>query len=103
MGRNNRGGQVAVAAAAINITDALSLTGNLHFSKITVKLAAGAGNSAYSGNSDVTAVPANAHLEFAAGNSYTWGGDGLGHYSTDDIYLIGTVAAADIWFIQLEE
>ena len=103
MARANRGGQVAVAAAAVNITDALSLTGNLHFSKITIKNASGAANSAYVGNSNVTNVPANAHLELAAGESYTFGGDGKGYYSSDDIYLVGTVNAANIWFIQLEE
>ena len=103
MARANRGGQVAVAASAINITDALSLTGNLHFSKITIKNADGAANAAYSGNSDVTNVPANAHQQLSAGQSYTIGGDGRGYFSSDDIYLVGTVNAANIWFIQLEE
>lgn len=103
MARANRGGQVAAAAAAINITDALSLTGNKHFCKITVKNAEAAANAGYHGNSDVTNVPANAHGELSAGQSYTWGGDGKGYYSSDDIYLVGTVNAANIWFIQLEE
>ena len=103
MARANKGGQVAHAAAAVNITDALSLTGNLHFTKITVKNAAGAANAGYSGNSNVANTPANAHMELSAGESYTWGGDGKGYYSSDDIYLVGTVNAANIWFIQLEE
>jgi hypothetical protein len=103
MARANKGGQVAVAATAINITDALTLTGNLHFSKITIKNADGAVNTAYSGNSNVTNVPANAHQELAAGSSYTYGGDGRGFFSANDIYLVGTVNAANIWFITLEE
>jgi hypothetical protein len=103
MARANKGGQIAAAATAVNITDALSLTGNLHFSKITIKNASGAANNGYVGNSNVTNVPANAHLELSAGESYTYGGDGRGYYSTEDIYLVGTVNAANIWFIQLEE
>jgi hypothetical protein len=103
MARGNRGGQYLITATATNITDALSLTGNLHFAKITIKNADGAGNTLYIGNSNVTAVPANAHLELAAGKAYTFGGDGLGLYSSSDIYLIGTADAANIAFIQLEE
>ena len=103
MARAFKGDQVAAAATAINITDALSLTGNLHFSKITVKNAEGAANSGYAGKSNVANTPANAPIELAANQSYTWGGDGRGYFSTDDIYLVGTVNAANIWFICLEE
>ena len=103
MARANRGGQYPLTASAVSLTTALSLTGNLHFSKITIKNAEAAANTMYIGNSDVTAVPANAHLELALKQSYTYGGDGQGYYSSDDIYLIGTVNAANIAFIQLEE
>lgn len=103
MARANKGGQVAVAASAVSITSALSLTGNLHFVKITVKNASAAVNPGYHGNSNVTNVPANAHGELSPDQAYTWGGDGSGYYSTNDIYLVGTVNAANIWFIQLEE
>jgi len=103
MARAFKGGQVAVAATATQVTSALSLTGNTHFSKITIKNATGATASGYVGGSDVTNVPANAHLQLAAGESYTFGGDGRGYYNTDDIYLVGTVNAANIWYITLEE
>lgn len=103
MARAIKGGQAAAVTTAENITDALSLTGNKHFSKIVVKNAEGAANSGYIGNSNVTNVPANAHMELPADASYTFGGDGQGHYNADDIYLVGTVDAANIWFISLEE
>jgi hypothetical protein len=103
MARNNRGGQYVMTTTATSITDALSLTGNLHFARITIKNKTGAANPIYTGNSDVTNVPANAHLELDAGAAYTFGSCGNGYYSTDDIYLVGTVNAANIAIIQLEE
>lgn len=104
MARAIKGGQYAVTATATSITDALSLTGNRFFTKIVVKNAEGAANSLYLGNSNVTNVPANAHVELGQGVSFTFGGDaGQGYYDTDSIYLVGTANAANIAFISLEE
>ena len=102
MARGNRGGQYALTATAASLTDALSLTGNLHFSKITIKNANGAANAFFHGNSDVT-VTTNAHGELVANQGYTFGGDGHGYYNASDIFLIGTANAANIAYIQLEE
>ncbi len=103
MARANRGGQYALTATAASITSALSLTGNVHFAKITIKNAKGAGNNAFTGNTDVTNSPTNAHIELDANQAYTYGGDGRGYYSASEIFLVGTVDAANIVFIQLEE
>ncbi len=103
MARRNRGGQYSLTASAVSVTAALSLTGNDHFAKITIKNANGAANPVFFGGSDVTNVPANAHGELIANQSYTFGGDGRGFYKADEVFVVGTVNAANIVFIQLEE
>lgn len=102
MARNvSRGGEAAHAAAE-TIVDALSLTGNTHFARITVKNISTAANAGYFGASDVT-TSANRHGELVAGESKTWGDDGRGYVDAADIYLVGTVNAANVWLIDLEE
>jgi hypothetical protein len=104
MARNPRGGQYTLTATAATLTDALSLTGNLHFAKITIKNATGAANAAFIGNStSLDNTPTAALMELAADQAYTFGGDGRGYYSSDEIYVVGTVNAANILFITLEE
>lgn len=93
------GGQFAVAATATKLTTALSLTERRYAKRLTVKNAAGAANTLYIGGSDVTNVPANAHIELAPGQSYDfYSGEGW-LVSTEDIYTVGTVNAANIVFV----
>lgn len=101
------GGQYAVTATATNLTTALGLTGgNLpsggsHCAEITVKNAAGALNKAYLGKSTVTNVPANAHVELSADQGFTFMPTVSGRPNTDEIFVVGTVNAANIVFIEL--
>jgi hypothetical protein len=95
------GGQYSLTASAAKLSTILSITdpSETFCKALTIKNAKGAANSMYIGGSDVTNAPANAHVELAAGESYTfYSGEGW-LISTDDIYLVGTVNAANIAFI----
>lgn len=93
------GGQAAIAASAQNLTTLLGLSAKAYAQRITVKNAAGAGAIVYLGNSDVTNVPANAHIELSAGQSYDFYSSQGWQANTDEIYAVGTVGAANIVFI----
>ena len=75
------GGQYVVTATAVNVTDAFSLDDppghNKYLKRLSIKNADDATAAVYIGNSDVTNVPANAHIELGAGQSYDfYSGDG---------------------------
>lgn len=101
------GGQYTITASAVNLTTALGLTkgdlpsGGYHCSEITVKNANGAANTLFAGGSNVTNVPANAHVQLAAGQSFTWLPSVSARPTTDEIYLVGTANAANIAFIEI--
>lgn len=95
------GGQYALTASAVNVSTILSLTepADKTLKALTIKNAKGAANNLYIGHSNVTNVPENAHIELGAGESYTfYSGEGW-LISTEEIYLVGTVNAANIAFI----
>lgn len=103
----SKGGQYTITASAVNITTALGLTGGdlpsggYHCAEITVKNADGAVNKLYCGGSNVTNVPANAHVELGAGAGFTWLPTVSARPTTDEIYLVGTANAANIAFIEI--
>jgi hypothetical protein len=93
------GGQYSLTASAAKLTTILGLSEPEYLKALTIKNAKDAANKMYIGHANVTNVPANAHVELAPGESITfYSGEGW-LVSTDEIYLVGTVAAANIAFI----
>lgn len=96
------GGQWPIAAAAANLTTILSLPQGIDCVQIAIRNATGAANALYVGGSDVTNAPLNAHYQVAAGTTEYLSAQGSGFLlNTDDIYLVGTVNAANIAFVNL--
>lgn len=103
------GGQWTITGTATNITSALGLTGGdmksggRHCNQVIIRNKTGATAPLYLGKSAaVTAVPANATAEIAAGQDHTIGNaTGRSLLNTDEIFLIGTANAANIAFIEL--
>lgn len=93
------GGNVAVTTTAQNVTDLLSLSQAPRVKKLTVKLAKGAANVVYLGDSDVTSAGTNAHVELDANQSYEYFSGESHRLTTDDVYISGTEAAENIVFI----
>lgn len=92
------GGQYALTASAASITTALGLSVGVYVKKLTIKNAGAAVNKVYVGDSDVT-TSTNAHIELSADQSYEyWSGESH-RVNTDDVYVIGTVNAANILYI----
>src|SRR5688572_27129882 len=95
------GGQYAVTGTAVNITTALSLPARMYVRQLDIKNADGATAAAYVGGSNVTAVPANAWVQLAAGQAWSDVATEANHVHTDAVYLVGTANAANILFIAL--
>ena len=95
------GGQWTVAATAASVSTILGLTNETgkRLKRLTIKNAKGAANNLYIGGADVTATPTNAHIELDANQSYDFSSDDGWTIDPDNIYLIGTVTAANIAFI----
>jgi len=93
------GGQYALAASAVKLTTALGLPEGVWLRTLSIRNAKGAANKMYIGKANVTASPANAHVELDAGESYDWYSPFGSQINTDELYLIGTVNAANIAFI----
>ena len=93
------GGQYALTASAVNISTILSLSSGVMLKKLTIKNANGATNKVYIGDSDVTNGPANAHIELLADQTYDYYSGEQYRIITDDIYIVGTVNATNIVFI----
>lgn len=97
-----KGGQFAIAATATKLTTALGLAANTYIKQVDVKNAALATANLYIGGSTVTNVPANAFVELVAGQAWSKvEGGAPGPLSTDEIFLVGTVNAANIAFITI--
>lgn len=95
------GKQYTITASAAKLTTILGLTNPTFCKGLTIKNAKGAANILYIGGSDVTNVPANAWVELDANQSFTfYSGEGW-LCSTDEVYLVGTVNAANIAFITI--
>lgn len=95
------GGQYPLTAVATRLSTIFSLpqTEINKLTVLTIKNAKDAANKMYIGGSDVTNVPANAHIELAPGEMYTFSADIGWLIDPEDIYLVGTVNAANIAFI----
>ena len=95
------GGQYAVTATATSITSALALAESTYARQIDVKYSANAtaGSRVFLGDSDVTNVPANAHIELTPDTG--WSAVAIGNHAirTGDVFIVGTVAAANIVFV----
>jgi hypothetical protein len=81
------GGSFAVTTTAQDLTTALSITGNKHFKRVTVKNKNGAAHPIYLGNSDVGGDGTEAHIELVAGQAYDfYSGEGW-LVNVDDIFV----------------
>jgi hypothetical protein len=98
MARAIIGGQAAVTTTATNISTILSLDPGRDVRKLTIKNAGGAANRVYLGDSDVTTT-ANAHVELSADQGYDYWSSESHRVNTNDVYIIGTVNAANIVYI----
>lgn len=98
------GTSFAVPAAATSLTTALGLSAGKTVRQLDVKLATGATAPAYLGAANtVTAVPANAFAELSPGQA--WSDVCVDGYAinTNNVFVIGTVNAANILFIACVE
>jgi hypothetical protein len=87
----------AVTTTATKLTTALGLDTELHCKAITIKNAKGATANAYAG--DPTVASTNAWAELDANQSITWySGEGW-LCGTDEVFVVGTVAAPNSLFI----
>ena len=87
--------QWVVAATATSLTDALGLDVGIPITKAYITNKTGAANVLYFGGSTVTNVPAHAGGEVPAAQTKEVG-EHEQHYNTDQLFLVGTVNAANI-------
>ena len=93
-----QGAQWVAAATATSLTTALGLTTPVLVTRAIITNKTGAANILYVGGSDVANTPANAWLEIAAAATKEFGEPDQ-HFSSDNVYLVGTVNAANVAFI----
>lgn len=84
-----RGGQFTVTASATSLTSALSLSEKVHCRQLDIKAKSTNTGKVYFGNSDVTNVPANAHGELGAGESWSVPVDSTININTDEVFVVG--------------
>ena len=102
-----KGRQYTVTAAAVaplalpaNGVPTNTQPGHIPIQEISFKAAAGNAGTIYIGNSDVTAVPANALIALPANQGFTTGPYDNGPEYADDFYVVGT--ANDTVFIYVQ-
>jgi len=88
--------QYTLTASAAALSGILN-SGPVPPKRLTVKNAEGAANNVYLGGSNVTNTPANAGVILGAGDSYTYENQGPA-----EVFIVGTVNAANIAFIVAE-
>lgn len=91
------GEQYAVTTGAVKLTTALGLPANVYAKQIDVRYSSGAAASSfvYFGKSTVTNTPTHAYGQIGVGEAwYKTEGASPGSLSTDEIYVVGTAAAA---------
>lgn len=94
--------QYTLTAGAVALSDAtiLNIIGvNTKAFYLRVRNATGAANPIYLGPSTVTNVPANAGLQAAAGETIELGPLDIYTFDLKEIFIVGTVAGANIAFI----
>jgi hypothetical protein len=106
------GFQYVLTAAAVQLTDPTILnipqtgnptTGTARSTKafqLRIRNATGAANAIYLGLSNVTNVPANAFAQAGAGELIEFGPFAIPLIELHDLYLVGTVNAANLCFIE---
>lgn len=93
-----RGTQYAVTTSAVTLTSALGLTSKLHPVYISINNKTGNTGLVYLGPSTVTNVPANARHQIVNGGTWYYDpGDGARHINTDEIYIVGSVNAEQVY------
>ena len=93
--------QYTMTASAAQLTTVLGLSSKRYIKQLNIKNQSGAANKIYLGGSGVTNVPANAGAEISADTAWTLGPLLEALVTTDDIYLVGTVAGSNIAFIDI--
>lgn len=99
------GKQYAVTTSAVNLTSILGLTTVTRLLPIQVDIKNATGNTGkvYLGKSNVTNVPANAFAQIDAGVAWSYvPADGQRHFSTDDLYVVGTVGAENVFITVID-
>ena len=96
--------QYALTASAVALSDATILgavlpTGITKVKQIIVRNATGAANLIYGGKSNVTNAPANAGFQITAATELIFGPFGAYYLDLREIFIVGTVNAANIAFI----
>lgn len=89
--------QYTITATATALSDSDILNSTQAPKKLTIKNASGAANNCFLGSEVVANTPANAGVELAAGQAYTYS-----YQAPNEIYLVGTANAANIAFIVAE-
>lgn len=93
--------QYAITTSAASLTSVMGLTDAVRAVQIDIKNKKGNTTIVYLGKSNVTNAPANAGGEIDINALWQYNGGDLGrHISTDEIFIVGTVAA-DVVFIQV--
>lgn len=93
--------QYAITTSPVTLTSAMGLPDAIRAVQIDIKNKKGNTTIVYLGKSDVTNAPANAGVEIDINVLWQYQGGDVGrHISTDEIYIVGTVAADPV-FIQV--
>lgn len=92
-----KGAQYSLTASAASLTSILGA--KYYCRQIKIRNATGAANPLYLGPSTVTNAPANAYLQITAGVTEDFSGWPTNSLNTDEIFIVGTVNAANIAFI----
>lgn len=93
--------QYAITTSAVSLTSAMGLTDPVRACQIDIKNKKGNTTIVYLGPSSVTNAPTNAGTEIDINVLWRYNGGDLGrHANTDEIFIVGTVAA-DVVFIQI--
>ena len=97
-------GQYSLTAGAVALSDATILgavlpSGITKVKQLIIRNATGAANPIYVGKSNVTNAPANAGFQIAAATDYSLGPFEAYYLDLRDIFIVGTVNAANIAYI----
>lgn len=95
--------QYTLTATAASLTSAFGLSRTFRAQQIDIKNSDTAVNKVFLGPSTVTNVPANAGVQLGVGQAYTFLPTQGRSVNTDEVFIVGTVNAANIAFITVVE
>lgn len=95
-----KGAPYAVTASAKSVTEILGLSKGVWCRHLAIKNAGAAANRAYLGGPGVTGA-GDARVELSADQAKSW--EGAAQINTDEVFVVGTAAAANIVYIDLIE